>query len=341
VKNYFHKLAKDGARMPIGTDLVLAEKPDHAAIKLDGEQLGRVMEESAKRWKTPVAMPLMDLTVEKEWLLTALGISVDQAHVITYHFDHDLPSKLPHTPLTPRIKANADAIRYIVKNTDLLPCGMSIGPFSLMTKLINDPITSVYIAGTGEKDEEVEQLEKALDLSLKVVLHLLRSQIEAGAKAIVVCEPAANATYFSPNQLATGADIFDRYVIRLNKKISDYLRSHNVGLIFHDCGELTFDMIRQFNALEPVMLSLGSAVRLWEDAKFVSPDIVLYGNLPSKQFYSDEVMPVSSVKKMARELLARMKETKHRFILGSECDVLSVPGHHATITAKVDAFLNV
>jgi hypothetical protein len=34
-----------------------------------------------------------------------------------------------------------------------------------------------------------------------------------------------------------------------------------------------------------------------------------------------------------------MAEVKHSFILGSECDVLSVPGCECTIKAKVAAML--
>jgi hypothetical protein len=34
-----------------------------------------------------------------------------------------------------------------------------------------------------------------------------------------------------------------------------------------------------------------------------------------------------------------MRDVKHPFILGSECDVLSVPGREQAIMAKVDEFL--
>jgi len=48
---------------------------------------------------------------------------------------------------------------------------------------------------------------------------------------------------------------------------------------------------------------------------------------------------VDDIKRMSAELLAKMQKTGHPFILGSECDVLSVPGAEATIKAKVEAFL--
>jgi hypothetical protein len=70
----------------------------------------------------------------------------------------------------------------------------------------------------------------------------------------------------------------------------------------------------------------------------VPPRTVLFGNLPSKHFYSDELSR-GAVERMACDLLARMRETGHPFILGSECDVLSVRGYERAIREKVDAFL--
>ena len=94
-------------------------------------------------------------------------------------------------------------------------------------------------------------------------------------------------------------------------------------------------------SFESAMLSLGASRLLWEDAALVPRDIVLYGNLPSKQFYSDATMPAARVRELAGELLQRMRATGHPFILGSECDVLNVPGSEVRIREKVKAFLEV
>ena len=337
-RDYFLKLASDGLRMPIGTDLVLSEKPNAEAIKHDGKQLGQVMAESARRWRTPLAVPLMDLTVEKEWMLTALNVPAKD--IPSYHFQGTVPESVPLTPLTPRLKANLDAIRYIANETDLLPIGMSIGPFSLMTKLIADPIAPVFMAGMGEMDDEIRACEAALSLGLQVILRSVTDQIAAGAKAIFVCEPAANTTYFSPKQFAESTEVFDRYVMEKNLQLKALLDKHDVDLIFHDCGELMDDMIRKFVTLKPVLMSLGSSRQLWDDAKLVSKDIVLYGNLPTKKFYSDSVITLAEVENKTRELAQKMRDTGHPFILGSECDVLSVPGSEAVIRNKVQAFLS-
>ena len=50
-------------------------------------------------------------------------------------------------------------------------------------------------------------------------------------------------------------------------------------------------------------------------------------------------MMSTDVAKRSRELIGRMKDVGHPFVLGTECDVLSVPGCECTIKAKVDAML--
>ncbi len=337
-RDLFLDLARQGARMPIGTELVLAEQPDPAAIKLDGVRLGQVVAESAKRWKTPLAIPLMDLTLEKEWLLGALGVPA--AEIPTHHFHDSVPSTMPEVPLSPRLRANADAIRWVAGHTGFIPCGMSIGPFSLMTKLLADPITPVFMAGMGEKDAEVERLDAVIHVVRQIVLRSIGAQLDAGARAVIVCEPAANTTYFSPRQLDAGSDIFERYVMEGNRAVAELLRARGAELIFHDCGELNDSMVRTLATLHPGMLSLGSSRELWHDATLVPKDVVLYGNLPTKLFYSDEAISLEAVRERTRDLLVRMRQAEHPFILGSECDVLSVPGCEERIRAKVMAFLS-
>lgn len=341
-RSYYLELAAQGLRFPIGTHLTLHEKPDHAAILQDGALLGDVIAESAREWHCPMAVPLMDLTLEKDALLALLEVPAEgrEKHHFSEIPDGALRATAETAPfITPRMEATCAAIRHIAQHhADLLPVGMGIGPFSFTTKLLSDPITPVFMAGTGmtgEDDEDVELLECATDLSLKLILRYLTEQCKAGAKAIILCEPAANLVYFSPNQLAEGSDVYQRLVIEPNLKIKALLDSLGVDLIFHDCGELTDGMVESFNQLDPVMLSLGCSRTLWKDASLVSKNTVLYGNLPSKKFYSDEAVSPAEVERLSVELIREMKKAGHPFILGSECDVLSVPGKEEIIKNKV------
>lgn len=338
-RNFYLDLAALGLRMPIGTHLVLHQYTDPEAILLDGRRLGEVLVETAERFKTPMAVPLMDLTLEKEALLLAMGVPAEQ--ISQYHLAEP-PATLQAMPLTPRMKASCEAIAHVAKVPSLIPLGMSIGPFSLMTKLLADPITPVFLAGTGAtpaEEPDVAMVEAALIAAEKVIVIYLEAQIAAGAKAIIVCEPAANLVYFSPKQLERDFAVFDRYVMEPMRRITQLLANHDVDLIFHDCGELTEGMIKRFATLGAAMISLGSSRKLWEDAALIPKDTVLYGNLPTKRFYAAQ-FSVAEVERMANELVTKMRAVGHPFILGSECDVLSVPGSEHEILGKVDAFMH-
>ncbi len=339
-RRIFLDLAASGHRAPIGTHLVLHTRSDADAILLDGSGLGGVVVETAERFRTPLAVPLMDLTLEKAALLGAMGVPA--AEVDSFHFEAP-PQDPGDLRMTPRMRATCEAIAHVASKTSLVPVGMGIGPFSLMTKLVKDPITPVFLAGTGmtgEDEPEVAVVEKCLEAGTELILGYLAAQADAGAKAIIVCEPAANLVYFSPNQLEVSFEIFDRYVMSPMRRIKKLLDDKGVDLIFHDCGELTAGMVSRFATLDPAMISLGCSRRLWEDAALVPKTTVLYGNLPTKKFYSPQ-LTVADVESLSRELLEKMRAAGHPFILGSECDVLSVPGSEEEILAKVDAFMNI
>ncbi len=344
------ELARKGLRMPIIADIVLHEEGDPMATRLDAGKLAGVLEKAARRFGTPLALPLMDLSLEKSFLGKCLGLP--EMQWTTYHLD-TLPSKETAKkvadgiagPLPPLMEKGAEALSVLEANApDLVPCGMTIGPFSLATKLLADPIVAVAMAASGltaEEDDDVALFEAALDLSMIVIERNLHAQLKAGAKAIFVAEPAANMVYISPKQMEAGSDIFERYVMKHNRRIRDIVENAGAELFFHCCGELTDEMVRQFGALRPAILSLGSPRKLWEVAPLVPKDVVLFGNLPSKKFFSKNEITVEQVEALSRELLEKMGKTDHPFILGSECDILCVHGCHDEIVSKVDAFLNV
>lgn len=343
-RQYYLDQAAKGLRMPIAVDLILKEFPDHKERLLSGKGLGEVYIETAKRFNTPLAFPLMDLTIEKFDMMTLLGIEERKRNE---HIFQDGPAEEDKEKLlaaldaepTPRMKAACDGIRYVAENSDLIPVGMGIGPFSFLVKIIDDPITTVFMALDDPEEEEADWVNNALEMCTQIILRYYKMQIDAGAKAICVCEPAANLVYLSPKQLNEDPDIFNRMVIQYNQRIRQLLREHDVDLIFHDCGELTPNMVKAFNELDPAMLSLGSSRTLWEDAALVKKDTVLYGNLPSKKFFNDKDMTDEDVAKAATELLVKMREAGHPYILGSECDVLSVTGSVEIIHRKLKAML--
>ena len=83
---------------------------------------------------------------------------------------------------------------------------MLIGPFSLMTKLLADPIIAVAMAGMGlsaDEDDNVKLAERALLLAEQVISRSLAAQMEAGAKAVL-------STLWSVDDEATQA-FMDRF----------------------------------------------------------------------------------------------------------------------------------
>ena len=346
-RSFYIDIARSGRRLPIATHLVLHESPDPEAILLDGPRLAGVMAETARRFGNPLALPVMDLSLEKDFMLAAMGIEGSAS----FHFEGppslgQLAALAAADPLgRPRIAANCSALRVLLRDFAAgkgpAPVGMSIGPFSLLSKLLADPIVPVFLAGAGstaEDSEEVALLEALKPLCENVVATCCAAQIEAGAKAVFVCEPAANSVFFSPIQIEEGSRVFDDFVIGPNKRLKALLDERGVDLIFHDCGSLTTGMVASFAALDPAIISFGSPVRLWEVEPFVPMRTVIYGNLPTKKFYSDEEVPLEALPGMVEEIDARLEASGHPYIVGSECDVLAMEGREQAIMEKVEAF---
>lgn len=334
--------------MPIATDLVLHDEADPAAALLDGDRLAAVVARAATEFRTPLGLLPMDLKIEKEALVRRFGAAAGAED--SFHFPaapgaaecREFARSVGSLDPTPRMAANLAALRGLARGTTLVPAGMAIGPFSLLTKLLEDPITPVFLAGSGagaEDEPEVAALEACLGLATDFVLDYVARQLEAGARVVFIAEPAANKVYLSPRQLEAGADILERFVLEPNRRIADLLARRGVDHVFHCCGELVGPILDGFATLRPAMLSLGSSRELWEDARRVPADVVLYGNLPSKQFYSDQLTPLADVPRLVEELTRRMRRSGHPFILGTECDTLHVPGAGDTIRRKVHAML--
>jgi len=342
-REFFLGLAASRHRAIVGADLVLHQNCDPEAVRRDAASLGQVVAGSAACWNTPLAIPLMDLRLEKADLLSAYGMDEDAAD--RFHFETGPEKELyPQGDFPERQRAQIGAISWVAANTPLFPVGMVIGPFSLMTKLLADPITPIALALSGftaEDDAGVAAVERCRRLAEAAVVRSVRAQIDAGARAILVCEPAANIVFLSPRQLKQRPEAFTEFVLEPNLRIRNIMEEAGVDLIFHDCGELNAQMVRAFgHVLRPAMLSLGSSRTLWEDAALLPSDVVLFGNLPTRMFYSDSVMPGHEVRERTLSLAARMAGTGHPHILGSECDVLHVEGASETILAKVHILLN-
>jgi uroporphyrinogen-III decarboxylase len=342
---FYLELARRRVRIPLAAHLVLHELTDPEAALLDGTKLAAVAVETAQRYSCPLAFPLMDLTLEKDFLLRAIGFGGDDR--AAFHFK-STPSPEVFSALekidilsSPRMAASCASIRIIAEAGGPLPVGMAIGPFSLLTKLVSDPIIPIYLAGSGvgaSESDEVGLVTSLLPWCEHVVMRYCEAQLEAGARAIFICEPAANDVFFSPNQLDEGSPVFSDFVIEPNRRIKTVIESAGADFLFHDCGSLSMRMVEALSDLHPALLSVGSAVKLWEIEPHVADDIVLFGNLPTKKFYSDEEVPLERIPSMVREIEHNLEPSDHPYIIASECDILSMKGYESIIKRKIEAF---
>jgi uroporphyrinogen-III decarboxylase len=344
-KSFYLDLARDGRPLPIITHMVLHEKEDPESILLDGERLAAVILEAAERFNNPMALPVMDLTLEKDILLQTMGVPADAT--AAFHFD-GVPDPKQCAKVSadmdvtkhPRIEANCKALSALRDgNNPIVPVGMSIGPFSLLTKLVKDPIGAIYSAGAGvepKDDKDVAMIHAILGLAEAGVQANCAAQIKAGARAIFLCEPAANKVYFSPRQIRSGSTVYDDFVTEPNLRLKKLLDDNRVDLLFHDCGEVIPEMVTSFGKLNPKLMSFGSQVRLWEVEKYIAKDVVIFGNLPTRKFYSDEEVPLEGIEGRVAEIEEKLGATGHPFIVSSECDVLSMPGYEHTIMTKIN-----
>ena len=237
--------------MPLAPSFVFAEHGTRMR-SLDGKLLAELIE-TCERYRTPLAVALMDLTLEKNAICKVMGIPKEEA--ATFHFETkpDAVQILSSfDPLAdPYLKASVEAISHIAADKNYIATGMAIGPFSLMTKLLADPITPVYLAGMEVEDESVSIFKEVLALIMGVVKKYIEAQLDAGAEIIILCEPAANMVYFSPKQIEEGSDVFERYAMENLRELHSMIQSKGSGLFFHCCGELTLDMLRAWPASSP------------------------------------------------------------------------------------------
>ncbi|MCH7226587.1 uroporphyrinogen decarboxylase family protein [Haloferula sp. A504] len=341
---YLDLARRSDVRLPITADLLLHEKEDPQACRFSGECLGKVIVETAERFRMPLAFPLMDLRTEKEWLLTRIGVAPDD--IDAFHFPDEIKAgdttrleAISEAEPTARMEASLGALRHVRDHSEAVPVGMAIGPFSLMTKLVNDPITAAYQVGLDPEDEDAEQVMHVLEIGTRAIHRWIELQIDAGARAICLCEPACNVVYLSPRQLEQQPELLDTLVLDFNRRLKALMDENDVDLIFHDCGELNEPILRGIDTLDPAILSLGSPCHLPEVAPWISQRTVIMGNLPSKKFYSDTEITVDQITESGGALLREMEATGHPFILGTECDVLCVPGCEHTILKKVEALV--
>ena len=114
-RKFYLDLAAKGQRMPIAVHLTLHESPNVSEIELNGKLLAESIIKSAQRYNSPLAVPLMDLALEKDALLALYGTPEEKRE--KFHFDKtvepEFVEKVSSAPLVSRMVATCEAISSI------------------------------------------------------------------------------------------------------------------------------------------------------------------------------------------------------------------------------------
>lgn len=271
-----------------------------------------------ERYRTPVVLSAMDLSVEAE----AFGCEIHTS-------EHEIPtavgavvSKLEQAQSLrvpqPGDKRTGVYLETVARLRQLparpLVLAGCIGPFSLAGRLVG------LSEACGLTLTDPELIHLVLEKSTEFLTAYARAFKVAGADGIIMAEPAAGL--LSPRGLA---EFSAAYVKRIVQGVAD----ENFTLILHNCaarlvhlpavlesGTKTF----HFGAPMDIVAALGK----------VPPDVVLCGNLdPTAVFHQGTPETVAN---RTSELL-KATRTHRNFVISSGCDVPP-----ASPLANLDAF---
>ena len=279
------------------------------------------MLEAAERFDNPMALPVMDLTLEKDILLQTMGIPAEET--AAFHFDDvpgpeqlaELARGLYVTTRHPRIKANCEALSLPRHAGTVVSVGMrSIGPFSLLTKLVKDRIVRFSwraAASRRRTSRDVALIHAVLALAEAVVRGNGAAQIEAPARAIFLASRRRTGSIFRRGRsgrrdglrrVRDRAQPAPEACARRRRRRSAFPRLRR-----SDSGDGHF-----LRELKPKLISFGSSVKLWEIEKYVDTDVVIFGNLPTRKFDPDEEVPLEVVEDLMAEIEEKLGATGTR-----------------------------
>ena len=247
-RSYFLDLARSGRACPMATDLVLNEEPDPEAARRDGDAAGPGRG-TARAALGLAAWPCRSWTCGSRrptcWPAWESARKRRTGSTSPRPLDHGDAGGAAggEAPAVPEARHATGPCGTSRDRPTSCPIGMTIGPFSLATKLMADPITAAALLGSGvtpEDDPQVKLLCDCLEAAEATVLESVRRQLEQGARAVLVCEPAASIglSLASPDQ----GRLADLRAAGARAQRAARVRSSGTprrDLIFHDCGELT------------------------------------------------------------------------------------------------------
>lgn len=259
-----------------------------------------------ERYNSPFALSAMDLSAEAETFGCAVMMSDTEVPTVTGRLIMNLEQAqklaLPQ-PGDRRTGVYLEAVRLLrqLPGEPFVFAGC-IGPFSLAARL----------TGVSEAMEltvtEPDLMHTLLDKSAAFLASYLKAFQAAGARGVIMAEPAAGL--LSPRGMATFSSAYI-------KRIAAHLDSDNFSIVLHNCAA---KLLHLPAVLETGLKTFhfGSPMDVVGALGKVSPDVVLCGNLdPTAAFVQS---PPAEVTTRTAQLLAATAAHRN-FVISSGCDV--------------------
>lgn len=259
-----------------------------------------------ERFHTPFVLSAMDLSAEAEAFGCTICSAENEVPSVTGRLVTDLAQakQVPvPQPGDKRTGVYLETVRRLSKLADHpMVLGGCIGPFSLAARLV----------GVSEAMEltvmEPELIHVLLEKCARFLMDYLRAFREAGARAVIMAEPAAGL--LSPRSLG---QFSSAYV----KLINDAVADGRFGIVLHNCGA----RLVHLSAILDSGLNnfhFGAPMDIAAALDKVPAGVVLCGNLdPTAVFVQ---LPPEQIRSRVGALLAAAGGRRN-FVLSSGCDI--------------------
>lgn len=273
----------------------------------DSENQANGMKAVADRCNTAAAVSMMDLSVEAEAFGSEIRVIGDEVPTVIgsiINDPDDADALAVPTVGTGRTGLYVAAIEKAVGLiTDRPVFAGVIGPFSLAGRLMgmSEIMFNCF--------DEPEMVHTTLEKASAFITEYIKAFKAVGAHGVVVAEPAVGLL---------SASMASEFATPYMKKIVDAVQDESFGVIYHNCGGSTPQMIDELTAIGAIGYHFGDAVDMAELCEKMPNDVLVMGNVsPAK------VIRTGTPELVREQTLAVMNSCCRypNFVISSGCDI--------------------
>lgn len=273
----------------------------------DSENQANGMKAVADRCNTAAAVSMMDLSVEAEAFGSEIRVIGDEVPTVIgsiVNDPDDADALAVPTVGTGRTGLYVAAIEKAVGLiTDRPVFAGVIGPFSLAGRLMgmSEIMFNCF--------DEPEMVHTTLEKASAFITEYIKAFKAVGAHGVVVAEPAVGLL---------SASMASEFATPYMKKIVDAVQDESFGVIYHNCGGSTPQMIDELTAIGAIGYHFGDAVDMAELCEKMPNDVLVMGNVsPAK------VIRTGTPELVREQTLAVMNSCCRypNFVISSGCDI--------------------